>query len=43
MEKIVKEITEEKPTEFSSTNNTYQNKPKKPQLPKEKIGTIQLL
>ena len=42
-EKIVEEITEEKPTEFSSTNNIYPNIPKEPQLPKEKIWTIPLL
>ena len=43
IEKIVEEITEEKPTECSSTNNIYQNIPKEPQLQKEKIWTIPLL
>ena len=42
-EKIIEEITEEKPTEWSSTNNIYQNLPKEPQLPKEKIWTVPLL
>ena len=43
IEKIVEEITEEKPTECSSTNNVYQNIPKEPQLQKEKIWTIPLI
>ena len=43
IEKIIEEITEEKPTECSSTNNNYQNMPKETQLPKEKIWTIPLL
>ena len=43
IEKKVEEITEEKPTECSSTNNIYQNIPKEPQLQKEKIWTIPLL
>ena len=43
IEKKVEEITEEKPTECSSTNNFYQNIPKEPQLQKEKIWTIPLL
>ena len=42
-EKIVEAITEEKPTECSSTNNIYQNMPKETQLPKEKFWTIPLL
>ena len=36
IDKIVEEITEEKPTECSRTNNLYQNTPKEPHLPKEK-------
>ena len=36
VEKIVEEITEEKPTEYSSTNNIYQNIPKEPQVQKKK-------
>ena len=43
IEKLVEEITEEKPTECSSTNNVYQNIPKEPQLQIEKIWTIPLL
>ena len=39
----IEEITEEKPTECSSTNNIYQNIPKETQLPKEKTWTIPLL
>ena len=35
-EKTVEEITEEKPTECSSTNIMYQNIPKEPQLPEKK-------
>ena len=35
-EKIVEEITEEKPTECSSTKNIYQNIAEEMQLPKEK-------
>ena len=42
-EKIVEEITEEKPTECSSTNNINQNVLKEPHLPKEKIWTTPLL
>ena len=42
-EKIVEEITEEKPTESSSTNNIYQNVSKEPQVQKETIWTIPLL
>ena len=34
--KIIQKIIEEKPIEFSSTNNIYQNKPKEPQVQKEK-------
>ena len=41
--KIVEEITEEKPTECSSTNNIYQNITKEPQVQKEKIWTIPFL
>ena len=40
---MVEEITEEKPTECSNTNNIYQNIPKEPQLQKEKLWTIPLL
>ena len=36
-------MTEEKPTECSSTNNICQNTPKEPQLQKEKICTLQFL
>ena len=43
IEKIVEEITEEKPTECLSTNNVYQNIPRETQLPKEKNWTIPLL
>ena len=43
IEKIVEELTEEKPTECSSTNNFYQNKPRETQIHKEKIWTIPLL
>ena len=43
IQKIVEEITEEKPTECSNTNNIYQNIPKEPQLQKEKLWTIPLL
>ena len=38
MEKIVEEIPEEKPTECSSTNKTYQNKPKNRNYQKKKSG-----
>ena len=41
--KKIEEITEEKPTECSSTNKIYQNIPKYSQLQKEKIWTIPLL
>ena len=40
---IVEEITEEKPTEFSSTNHIYQKVSMETQSPKEKIWTIPLL
>ena len=43
IEKIVEEITEEKPTKHSSTNDIYQNILKKTHLAKEKIWTIPLL
>ena len=43
MDKLLEEITEEKPTERSTTNNNYQNIPKELQLPKEKIWTIPVL
>ena len=36
-------MKEEKPTEFSSTNNIYQIIPREPQVQKEKIWTIPLL
>ena len=39
IEKIVEEITAEKPTECSSTNHIYQNVSKETQSPKEKIWT----
>ena len=43
IEKIVDEISEEKHTECSSTNNNYQNKRKEPQVQKEKLWTVPLL
>ena len=36
IEKIVEEITEEKPTKCSSTNKIYRNIPKEPQVQKGK-------
>ena len=43
IEKIVEEIKEEKPTECSSTNNLYQNKPKQTHFQKIYIWTNPLL
>ena len=42
-EKIVEEITEEKPTECSSTNNFHQNISKEAKVQKKKVWTIPLV
>ena len=39
LEKLVEEITEEKPTECSSTNKFYQNIPKEPQNKKKNLDS----
>ena len=43
IQKIVKEVAEEKPTERPNTNNIYRNLQKGKHLQKEKIWTIPLL
>ena len=43
IQKIVKEVTEENPTESSNTKNIYQNIPKETLLQNQKIWTVPLI
>ena len=43
IEKIVEELTEEKPTKYSSKNKIFQNITEEPRVQKEKIWTLPIL